>query len=54
MKPASAEAEEELRKLIGYLKNNAIALTIDPSNGGSIREAQGALNRPTNSFAMCG
>ena len=23
MKPASAEAEEEIRKLIGYLKNNA-------------------------------
>jgi hypothetical protein len=55
MKSASPEAEEEIRKLIGYSQRTMpIVLTIDPSNRGSIGEAQGALNRPINSFAMCG
>jgi hypothetical protein len=55
MRVASPEAEEELRKLIGYSQRTMpIAFTIDPSKKGSIREARVELNRPTNSFAMCG
>ncbi len=54
MKPSSPEVEEEIRKLIGYLRTTPIASTTDPSNGGSIHVAQGALNRLTNSSAMYG
>jgi hypothetical protein len=43
MKPASPEAEEKIRKLIGYLKNNAYRINDRPFKWGQYPRGSGSI-----------